>query len=105
MDGADLGDARNLKEINMDNSKFKRFSRREVEQMSDLNNHPTIFIFHKCGSTMLERVSIRYSNYSQNMLIKFIRNAPTTFKWFRSDLTHEHIKMLTKARPGIQFLN
>ena len=99
----------------MDDSNFKPFSHQEVERMSDLNNHPTSFIFHQYGYTVLERVSIRNAKYhktentigsiSQTMLIKFIRNAPATLKWFRSDLTQENIEMLTKERPGIQLLN
>jgi len=39
---------RNLKEINMDECFFGNlFTRQgEAEKMSDLNNHPTIFIFY-----------------------------------------------------------
>jgi len=113
--GFGLGFARNLKEINMDDSNFKIMLEQEEEEMSDLNNHPTIFIFHECGSTVLERVSIRNAKYhkidntsgsvSQNMLIKFIRQAPATLTWFRSDLTQENIEMLTKEQPRIQLLN
>ena len=31
------------------------------------------------------------------MLIKSIRNAPATLKWFRSDLTQVNIEMMTKG--------
>ena len=115
LDGSDMEYARNLKEINMDDSNFHIWLGEDTA-MSDLDNQPTIFLFHKCGSTVLERVSIRnakchkYNNntfrsVSQNMLVKFIRNAPATLKWFRSDLTQVNIEMLTKERPGIQLLN
>ena len=112
LNGGDIIFARNLKEINMDDSTFQM--RQEVE-MSELNNHPTIYLFYLCGSRVLERVSIRNAKYrkivntyervSQNMLIKFIHNSPATLKWFRSDLTQVNIEMLTKERPGIQLLN
>mmetsp|Transcript_29749 Transcript_29749/g.33368 ORF Transcript_29749/g.33368 Transcript_29749/m.33368 type:complete len:91 (-) Transcript_29749:31-303(-) len=84
-------------------------------RISDLNNLPPNFIVHECGSKVLERFSIRNAKYhkidntsgsvSQNMLIKFIRQAPATLTWFRSDLTQENIEMLTKEQPRIQLLN
>ena len=115
LDGTHIKYAANLKEINMDDSNFKIVLGQEEEAMSDLNNHRTIYIFSECKSQVLERVSIRNAKYhkndhtsgiiSQKMLIKFIRNAPATLKWFRSDLTQVNIEMLTKERPGIQYLN
>ena len=116
LDGHDMEYARNLKEINMDDSNFKICFGQQEEKMSDLNNHPSIYIFYACWSTVLERVSIRNAKYqiytntsgsclSQNMLIKFIRNAPATLKWFRSDLSQDNMDMLTKERPGIQLFN
>ena len=41
----------------------------------------------------------------QNALIKFVRNAPSSLRWFRSDLSQENIAMLKKERLGIAFLN
>ena len=41
----------------------------------------------------------------QNALIKFVRNAPVSLLWFRSDLSRANIEMLQKERPGIEFLN
>jgi len=110
LNGEDIKYARNLKEINMDDSNFDSYEH-EVAEMSDLNNRPTIFLFHKCKSQVLERVSIRNGKYnggvcvSQNLLIKFVRNASPTLQWFRSDLTQINIAMLAKERPGIQLLN
>ena len=89
---------------------------------SDLNNYPDIFMFHNCCKS-LERVSIRYMNWNfsfghdfnndedrkliliQNILIKFVRNAPPTLHWFRSDLTLDNMTMLRMERPGIELLN
>ena len=61
----------------------------------------------------LERLSIKNAKVSsssqnrdlpQNALIKFIRNAPKTLKWFHSDLTQGNINMLKKERPDIEFM-
>ena len=75
-----------------------------------------VFIFHKCSSKVLERVSIRnvtcycgteeipLIDISQNALIKFIRKAPITLRWFRSNLTTQNIEMLQRERPDIEFV-
>ena len=41
----------------------------------------------------------------RNALIKFVRNAPPTLHWFRSDLTLDNMTMLRMERPGIELLN
>jgi hypothetical protein len=41
---------------------------------------------------------------TQDMIIKFVRNAPSSLIWFRSDLTKENIHMLQKERPEIEFV-
>ena len=89
-----------------------------------------MFLFHKFGTmidskfeSVLERVSLRSSKFlvmtlngsewmvktivaiPQNALIKYIRNAPTTLRWFRSDLTTENIQMLHHERPEIEFVS
>ena len=38
-------------------------------------------------------------------LIKFVRNAPPTLRWFRSDLTSDNMEMLRMERPEIELLN
>jgi hypothetical protein len=106
-----------LKEIIMNDSEFScRLP--ESDTMSDLENHRDTFIFH-CCSTALERVLIRNAKWitnhygrrsglivvPQNALIKFVRNAPTSLRWFRSDLTIEDMNMLQLERPKIELLN
>jgi len=112
--------ANTLKSINMDDSTFNCPD--ATQGMFDLNdnNHQTIlFLLHECCKS-LARLSIRNAKYTTNRgryyengppsipqgaLIKFIRNAPSTLKWFRSDLTQENINVLQMEHPGIEFLN
>jgi len=108
-----MGQATNLKEIYMDESSFLHDN--FDEDFSDLKNSPDLYLFYKCGSKVLERVSIRNAKWyvgshdptavSQNALIKFVRKAPTSLKWFRSDLSHENMNMLRLERPGIELVN
>ena len=120
--GFDFRASKNLKEININNACFSVYGR----EITDLNNHHEIFMFHRCCKA-LERVSIRnmkfedrfsYNNdddddgdevededLTQNLLIKFVRNAPPTLQWFRSDLTPDNMTMLRMERPGIELLN
>jgi hypothetical protein len=121
--GFDMQNYKNLKEINMDNAHFKlRLYDDDNDKMADLKNHQETFIFHRCCNN-LERVSIRdmvvYAEFdddeyddedlmltfTQNLLIKFVRNAPPSLCWFRSDLTQKNITMLQMERPGIELLN
>ena len=117
INGKFMESSNNLKEIIMDDSEFScRIS--EGDTMSDLGNHRDTFIFN-CCSTALERVSIRNAKWvisyyggrrgpiavPQNALIKFVRNAPTSLRWFRSDLTIENMNMLRLERPTIELLN
>mmetsp|Transcript_33378 Transcript_33378/g.37310 ORF Transcript_33378/g.37310 Transcript_33378/m.37310 type:complete len:466 (-) Transcript_33378:71-1468(-) len=87
---------------------------------NDISSNPAgmnpIFIFHRCNTTCLERVSIRNATHyqttqvgihvpiRQNALIKFVRCVPS-LQWFRSDLTKENIEMLQLERPGIELVN
>ena len=94
------------------------------DAMSDLDDHPDIVLFGTVRNLPLERLSIRNlrcdgstyvldrygyvtlrSTISQNMLIKFVRNAPPTLVWFRSDLSATNIQMLQSERPGIEFVS
>ena len=88
----------------------------EIEAMSDGNNYSNIFLFCGVYDKPLERISIRrarYVDYSngvhksipQSMLMKFVRKAPATLVWFRSDLSPANIQILQSERPGIQLLN
>ena len=113
----------------MDNTNFFTFND-EFYCMADLENDDEVvsktFLFHRCGSKILERVSIRNAGVwvqtfggdgeildpvddmvipiPQTVLIKFIRKAPTTMRWFRSNLTQENIQMLQQERPKIEFV-
>ena len=88
----------------------------EIEAMSDSNNYPNVFLFHKLNSNTMERLSIRNARYMnfdeslsyeipQQVLMKFVRKAPATLVWFRSDLSPANIQILQSERPGIQLLN
>ena len=89
----------------------------EFEAMADSNNHPNLFLFHRLCDKPLERISIgnarhRHPNAADNkhtvpqqILMKFVRNAPSTLVWFRSDLAATNIRILQSERPGIEFLN
>jgi hypothetical protein len=111
-----MGFPSNIKEIYIDNSYFDAYENDELVRMADLNNHQDTFMFQYCCNA-LERVSIRNMKldqiynvkqqlkFNQNASIKFIRNAPQTLRWFRSDLTQKNMKMLRMERPGIELLN
>ena len=87
----------------------------EIEAMADCNNYPNLFLFHKVCNNPLERISLRNARYThfdldegtvpQQILMKFVRKAPSTLLWFRSDLSPENVRILQSERPGIQFLN
>ena len=73
------------------------------------------FMFHKCSSNVLERVSFRYSEslvhcgqgiynttaITQMTLMKFIRNSPMTMRWFRSNLTKDNTTIVQQERPAL----
>jgi len=127
LDGECMKGWNNVRQIIMDHSifqcspwdgqEFKHFER---------NNNNKPFLFHLCCKN-LERVSIRNAKYAvpqdeegeegcydnnatikrvtQKALIKFVRNAPPSLLWFRSDLSPNNIQMLQTERPTIEFLN
>ena len=114
LSGHGMSSSNSIKEIIMNDSSFY-CTQPEIDQMSDLENHRDTFIFHHC-SKALERVSIRNVKWRsvstciidvvpQDALIKFVRNAPPTLRYFRSDLTQENMTMLRLERPGIELLN
>ena len=104
-----------LKEIILDDATF--YTLETVDAMSDLTYSPSIFLFCRSFGQVVERISIRNASWvddecygsppptsiPQNALIKFIRNAPPSLRWFRSDLTPENIDMLRLERPLIDF--
>ena len=117
--GESMISAENLKEIYMDNTTFHDGGdgwRAHASYLED-DRYVPIFLFYECSSK-LERISIRNAAWSnafnpcdktvvvpQNALMKFIRNAPSSLKWFQSNLSHENMDMLRSERPGIEFLN
>ena len=116
LDGCNMRYSNNLKEIIMDDSEFV-YDQRVKDTISNLENYGNNFIFHYC-SEALERVSIRNAKVCekltrdeptvailQNALIKFVLNAPSSLRWFRSDLTQENIDMLKLERPKIECRN
>ncbi|OEU20208.1 hypothetical protein FRACYDRAFT_260262 [Fragilariopsis cylindrus CCMP1102] len=114
LNGQGLRYSNSIKEIIMNDSSFY-CTQPEIDQMSDLENHRDTFIFHHC-SRALERVSIRNVKWRsvstgiidmvpQDALIKFVRNAPSTLRYFRSDLTQENMTMLRLERSEIELLN
>ena len=133
-DGRDLQSMNNLKELYLDNWCFNfdyYYSMNEDEDtddvdddnnndpiaadaMSDNSNYPDAFLFHSLSDKPLERISIRNARCTnggneetipQSILLKFVRKAPATLVWFRSDLTRANIQILQSERPGIQLLN
>jgi hypothetical protein len=93
--GLDMSHSRYLKEIHMGNNVKFSLHIRDRKKMLDLYNGQDIFIFHHCCKAF-ERVSIQNMkyhgllllvaaddwnlNYTQNLLIKFVRNAPPTLR-------------------------
>lgn len=117
LSGSTMKYSDNLKEIVMDDSCFFCWNNTTKERMSNAENYPDIFVFHQCCK-VLERFSLRNAKWSMNdlenqssapipqdALIKFVQNAPSTMKWFRSDLTKENMEMLQLERPDIGLLN
>ena len=116
LNGEDMENFNHLQEIYMDDCLFESYSNDNNEQpLWDMNGNPNNFIFHKCSKS-LERVSIKNAQYvdnfeegptrlPQNGLMKFIRNAAQSLKWFRSDLSQENIDVLRLERPDIEFVS
>ena len=96
--GFSMRPAQNLKKIIMDDGVFYVTGADQFDALSDMEDdvHSKTFIFHKCDSNVLERVSIRNARYQwydngswtetiiipQNALVKFVRNAPQSLRWF-----------------------
>lgn len=106
----------NITDDNNDDDPNNNFDITELEAMSDMHNHPNIFLFHKLRNQPLEVVSIRNVQHGrgfsdnvmeipQNVLLKFVRNAPVTLKWFRSNLSTANMQVLQSERPRIEFMN
>ena len=126
LNGSMMHGAKNLKEIYMDDCEFFIYDYQPFITNSDGDAYSE-YIFHFCcENKVLERVSIKNAvvvygdllhtgssvnasrfemKQEQDMLIKFVRKAPPSLKWFRSDLTQGNIDMLQLERPGIEFVS
>ena len=131
-DGYNLRMTSNLKEIYFDNCFFEFVDEfeegedieddedMEYAAMTNLKKYPKLSLLYLLckDNSVLERVSMRNARRSkfnnpqqtqtvlpQDALIKFVRNAPSTLNWFRSDLSAANIQVLQLEKPGIQFLN
>ena len=119
-DGRAMKATHNLEEIIMDGSVL-------YTDYSQSGYQPNKILLQECGSKVLERVSMRNTkmyvldpmltffealsegteifDMPQNVLIEFIRNAPTTLRWFRSNLTAANIEIVQHERPEIEFVS
>ena len=114
-----MDNTHHLKEIILDDATFNTDSDTDdtMDELSNLTHSPSTFLFYRGVGQVVERFSIRNASWvddgyggrpprtciPQNALIKFIRNAPPSLRWFRSDLTPENIDMLRLERPLIDF--
>ena len=111
LDGFQMVYARHLQEIYMDNAVFfggvySNLDSRYTSQYS---------LFESCKRNLI-RISIQNARcrdivslethvLPQNVLIKFVRQALPSLRWFRSDLSSKNITMLRAERPDIEFVN
>jgi len=115
--GKDMKSLDRLNELYIDNILCDwRFDKHFAPLMSQFFVETSIiqrFFFFACKS--LERVSMKGGKYvtfgemtkkdfPQWALIRFVRRTPSLI-WFRSDLTQENIRLLSKERPEICFCN
>ena len=100
-----------IKELYMDDCNFH--CTQEMEEF-DLIDYPNEYLFCKCCEE-IEKISIQNAGYyhlirrerytiPQEGLMKFVRNAPDSLKWFRSDLTQTNIDLLHQERPDIELI-
>ena len=113
--GGQFSRCNQLQELILDGSELRlklrdRVRDRDVQNYSNLTGQGDSFIFCECK--FLARLSIRNAvlwcprsrklqPVPQNALIKFVRKAPPSLRWFRSDLTPENIRMLRIERPEV----
>ena len=113
LDGFQMVSARHLQAIYMDNAVFLGG---EIRLYSNLDSRSSQYcLFESCKRNLI-RVSIQNARcrdivslethvLPQNVLIKFVRQALPSFRWFRSDLSSKNITMLRAERPDIEFVN
>lgn len=115
-----MRDFHHLKELYFDDCVFNAYNFVVETSISfDTAENPNNFLFGRCNQS-LERLSIKNARYwagrppsrtdqdppclPQTTLMKFIRRAPPSLQWFRSDLSQENIEVLRLERPGIEFV-
>ena len=120
INGFVMQDFHYLKELYMDDCVFNAYNFVVETSISfDTAENPNNFLFGRCNQS-LERVSTKNARYwkclhpirtdqdppclPQTTLMKFIRRAPPSLQWFRSDLSQENIEVLRLERPGIEFV-
>ena len=118
--GAEMKDLHRLKELYMDGCVFNACRYKlDTPIQFDTDGIPNNFFLCQCSQS-LERVSVKNSQYwasgrpmrtdqdpprlPQTTLMKFIRHAPPSLTWFRSDLSQENIEVLRLERPEIEFV-
>lgn len=114
--GRDMKTLTNLRELWADNLhcdwRYDKLFAPLLSQFFDEDSIVQRFFFFACNER-LERVSLLGGSYvkirtneaikfPQMSLIRFVRNTPR-LRWFRSDLTEENVRMLSKERPEITF--
>ena len=121
--GMEMKAVNNLKELSMDDSFFCIDNDNTINAISNLDTDDEVvskqFLLCECSSKVLELVLMRNTMMRvvartegifddaipQRALMKFIRNAPTTLRWFRSNLTKNNIELVRHERPGIEFVS
>eukprot|EP00571_Detonula_confervacea_P015084 CAMPEP_0172309128 /NCGR_PEP_ID=MMETSP1058-20130122/9507_1 /TAXON_ID=83371 /ORGANISM="Detonula confervacea, Strain CCMP 353" /LENGTH=353 /DNA_ID=CAMNT_0013021691 /DNA_START=98 /DNA_END=1159 /DNA_ORIENTATION=+ len=117
--GKDMRSLDHLSELYLDNVlcdwRFDKLFAPLMNQFFDETSIIQRFFFFACNKS-LQRVSLKGGKYvaavacrssdiidfPQWALVRFVRRT-TSLKWFRSDLTQENIKLLSRERPEIHF--
>lgn len=109
-----------LKELILDDSDFDVKSKHWLEAISDIGTTEkqpaySLYMMESCCEKGLEGLSVKNARchygdqepvpIPQQALIKFVRKAPETLRWFRSDLAQENKEMLRRERPAILLLS
>lgn len=109
-----------LKELVLDDSDFDVKSKHWLKAISDIGTTEkppaySLYMMESCCEKGLEGLSVKNARchhgdqepvpIPQQALIKFVRKAPETLRWFRSDLTQENKEMLRRERPTILLLS
>ena len=119
MHGNPISNNPDIQELYLDHSilNISSLNREYLAQLCDLEEDEDFYLLYGCKR--LVRVSLKGCSCTtkfnsthhpiipipQNALIKFVRSAPNTLRYFCSDLTNENIRLLQKERPAIELIN